>query len=173
MAAIEMTISLNDAALSRALDQAIQAGTNLRQPMGEIAAEWMTLVHARFESESDPLGVPWARRWRDPASKDEDDGHKLLQLSRALHNAIVPDFGPDFAQVGVLNTAGPARYARIHNEGGTIVPKHKQALSFGGRIVSQVVMPKRQYLGFGPKEQATVTEVMGDFLRGVLSGADA
>lgn len=167
MAAIEMTISLDDAALSRALDRAIQAGTNLRQPMGEIAAEWMTLVHARFESESDPLGVPWAKR------RDDSGTHQLLQLSRQLHNAIVPDFGPDFAQVGVLNTAGPAKYARIHNEGGTIVPKHKKALRFGGRIVSQVVMPKRQYLGFGPKEQEAVTEVMGDFLRGVLSGADA
>lgn len=167
MAAIEMTISLDDAALSRALDRAIQAGTNLRQPMGEIAAEWMTLVHARFDSETDPLGVPWAKR------RDDTGAHQLLQLSRQLHNAIVPDFGADFAQVGVLNTAGPARYARIHNEGGTIRPKTKKALSFGGRVVAQVVMPKRQYLGFGPKEQDVVTEVMGDFLRGVLAGADA
>jgi hypothetical protein len=34
-----------------------------------------------------------------------------------------------------------------------IRPKEKAALSFGGRIVAQVVMPKRQFLGFGPAEQ--------------------
>lgn len=159
-AGFDLSIRLDDAELDAALSRAIQQGADLRHPMGEIAAEWMDHVRDRFAQERDPFGVPWKKR-RD----NVDPGRPLLQLDRHLLNAIVPDFGSDFAQVGVLKTAGPAKYARIHNEGGKIKPRHKKALSFGGRIVAQVVMPKRQFIGFGPDEQRSVVEIMGDFVR--------
>ncbi len=166
MTGIDVTIGLDDAALDAALSNAIAQGVDMRRPMGEIAGEWMDHVRDRFAQERDPFGVPWAKR-RD----DADPERPLLQLDRHLLNAIVPDFGSDYAQVGVLQTAGPAKYARIHNEGGTIRPRHKAALSFGGRIVAQVVMPKRQYVGFGPEEERTVVEIMTDFASGLFTGA--
>lgn len=167
MPGLDVTIGLDDRELNEALARAIAEGVDLRRPMGEIAGEWMDHVRDRFEHERDPFGVPWKKRRVDPSDpiSVKDASRPLLQLDRHLLNAIVPDFGPDFAQVGVLKTAGPAKYARIHNEGGTIRPRHKAALSFGGRIVAQVVMPKRQYVGFGPQEQDTVGEVMTDFAR--------
>lgn len=164
MTGLEVDIQLDDAALDAALGQAIAEGADLRRPMGQIAGQWMDHVRARFAQERDPFGVPWAKR-RD----NVDPQRPLLQLDRHLLNAIVPDFGSDFAQVGVLKTAGPAKYARIHNEGGTIKPREKKALSFGGRIVAQVVMPKRQYIGDGPEERRSVVEVMTDFARGLFS----
>ena len=147
------------------LGKAIAAGQDLRQPMGEIADEWVALVRERFDQEKDPLGVPWAPRYGNA-----DPERKLLHLTGALERAVVPDFGSDYAQVGVLKSGGPGVYARVHNEGGTIVPRHKAALSFGGRLVARVVMPRRQYLGFGPGEQVAVADVLGDFLRGMFSG---
>lgn len=168
MSALDIKIALDDRALAEGLDRAIAAGTNLRKPMGEISEGWMGLIHDRFEQERDPLGVPWAKRRVEPGEADKP--HKLLQLSRLLHNAIRPDFGDTFASVGVEATAGPAKYARIHNEGGTILPRAKKALSFAGRIVSQVVMPKRQYIGFEQGERAVVNDVLGDFLRGLFAG---
>jgi phage virion morphogenesis protein len=171
MSGISVTIELDSAELEAALDRAIAAGTNMRQPMGEISEEWLDSARQRFADEADPWGVPWAKRWGE-TGKDEngDAGRKVLHLTGALENALAPDFGNDFAQVGVLPSGGPGRYARIHNEGGVIKPKHKKALSFGGRVVSQIVMPKRQYLGFGPKEQAAAEDVLGDWLRGLFGG---
>ena len=169
MAGFDATIELNDAELERALARAISNGTNLRQPMGEIAEEWLEHVHDRFEQERDPLGVPWAKR-----RGDEDSSRKVLHLTGDLRRAVVPEFGDDFAQVGVLKSGGPGRYARIHNEGGTILPKAKKALSFGGRIVAKVIMPKRQFVGFGERERGSVVEIMGGFLRGLFgTGAGA
>lgn len=162
-AGFDLTIELDDAALNAALSRAIKDGADLRRPMGEIAEEWLGHVRARFAAEKDPFGVPWAKR-----HGNADPERKLLHLEGDLERAIVPEFGSDFAQVGVVETAGPARYARIHNEGGTIKPKKGKALAFGGRIVAQVVMPKRQYVGFGPDERQTVEEVMTDFVRGIF-----
>lgn len=163
MSGIEVTIALDSAELEATLDRAIEGGDDLRQPMGEIADEWHDLVLQRFAEERDPLGVPWKRRRVEPGA--EDSPHKILKLTGALEQAVVPEFGSDFAQLGVEPSGGPGKYARIHNEGGEIVPKNGKALSFGGRLVSKVVMPKRQFLGFGPAEQQTVEDVMGNWLR--------
>jgi phage gpG-like protein len=163
-AGFDLTVKLDDAALDAALSRAVKEGADMRRPMGEIAGEWMDHVRGRFAQERDPFGAPWTKR-----RGNVDPERPLLQLDRHLLNAVVPDFGSDFAQVGVLKTAGPAKYARIHNEGGTIKPREKKALSFGGRLVAQVVMPKRQYVGFGPEEERTVGEVMTDFVRDLFA----
>lgn len=172
-AGFDLSISLDDASLDALLSRAVKEGAEMRRPMGEVAEEWMDHVRDRFAQERDPFHVPWMKRRIDPAApiNVKDASRKVLHLTGALERAVVPEFGSDFAQVGVLKTAGPARYARIHNEGGTIVPKRGAALSFGGRLVAKVVMPKRQYVGFGPDERRSVIEVMTDFVRGLFGGA--
>lgn len=161
----DMRVDLDDAALQAGLSRAALSGANMRQPMGEIAEAWMGHVRERFAQERDPLGVPWAKR-RD----NVDPERKLLHLHGDLQRAVIPEFGSDFAQVGVLKTAGPARYARIHNEGGTILPKRGKALAFGGRIVSKVVMPRRQYVGFGPDERQSVVDILSRWASALFGG---
>lgn len=173
MSGIGYTIELDSAELDAMIARAINEAHDMRRPMSEIATEWLDHVHERFDEERDPFGAPWAKRWGE-TGKDEngDASRKVLHQTGALENQIVPDFGSDYAQVGLLPSGGPGKYGRIHNEGGVIRPKEKAALSFGGRVVAQVVMPKRQFLGFGPAEQETVEDVMGNWLRG-LFGASA
>lgn len=168
MSGIGYTIELDSAELDAMIARAINEARDMRRPMGEIAGEWLDHVHERFDQEKDPLGVPWAKR-RD----NVDPERKVLHLTGALETQIVPDFGSDYAQVGLLPSGGPGKYGRIHNEGGVIRPKEKAALSFGGRVVAQVVMPKRQFLGFGPAEQETVEDVMGNWLRGLFGASTA
>lgn len=163
MNGIGYTIELDSAELDAMIARAINEAHDMRRPMGEIAGEWLDHVHERFDQEKDPQGVPWAKR-----HDNVDPDRKVLHLTGALENQIVPDFGSDYAQVGLLPSGGPGKYGRIHNEGGVIRPKEKAALSFGGRVVAQVVMPKRQFLGFGPAEQETVEDVMGNWLRGLF-----
>lgn len=168
MAGIEATIELDSAALEAALARAVRESADLRQPMGEIAEEWQALTREHFAAERDPFGTPWAKR-RD----NSDPGRKVLHLTGALERAVVPDFGRDYAQLGVLPSGGPGQYGRIHNEGGMIVPKIKKALRFGARIVARVVMPKRQYVGFGPGERRVVDDVLGSFLRNLFQPGEA
>lgn len=52
----------------------------------------------------------------------------------------------------------------MHQEGGEITPKRGKALSFGGRLFARVVMPARQYLGFGPRERAETETILTDHL---------
>jgi phage gpG-like protein len=172
-AGFDITVKLDDAALDATLSRAVKEGADLRHPMGEIAEEWMDHVRDRFAQERDPFGVPWKKRRLDPNAPIDvkDASRKVLHLEGDLERAVVPDFGSDFAQVGVIKTAGPAKYARIHNEGGTIKAKNGRALSFGGRLVAQVVMPKRQFVGFGPAERQTVVEVMTDFVRDMFGAS--
>lgn len=171
MAGFDVSIQLDDALLNEMVGRAILAGSNLREPMSEIAEDWMVHVRGRFAQERDPFGVPWMKRRIDPAAPAniKDASRKVLHKTGALERAIVPEFGPNFAQIGVIRTAGPAKYAGIHNEGGEIVPKRGRALSFGGRLVSKVVMPKRQYLGFGPDEQRITISVLRNFLARLFS----
>lgn len=168
MSGIGYTIELDSAELDAMIARAINEAHDMRRPMAAIADEWLDHVHERFDQEKDPQGVPWAKR-RDNVDPDR----KVLHLTGALENQIVPDFGSDYAQIGLLPSGGPGKYGRIHNEGGVIRPKEKAALSFGGRVVAQVVMPKRQFLGFGPAEQETVEDVMGNWLRGLFGASTA
>lgn len=161
----DMRVDLDDAALQAGLSRAALSGANMRQPMSEIAEAWEGHVRERFAQERDPLGVPWAKR-RD----NVDPERKLLHLHGDLQRAVVREFGPDFAQVGVLKTAGPARYARIHNEGGTILPRVKKALFFGGRTVSKVIIPRRQYVGFGLDERQSVIDILSGWARALFGG---
>lgn len=61
-------------------------------------------------------------------------------------------------------------YARIHNEGGTIRPKHKKALSFPLRgrqdrhVVGAVRMPKRQYLGVSAENNTELKDALTRWL---------
>lgn len=168
MSGIDITITLDNADLDAALTRAIAGAEDMRAPLFSIASQWKMLVGQRFDDEVSPLGVPWAKR-RDNA----DPGRPILYKDGHLRGGVIEDFGADYAQIGVEATGGPAKYARIHNEGGTIVPRTGKALSFGGRIVAKVVMPKRQFLGFGPKEQAVVDDVLGDWVRGLFSGGES
>jgi len=174
-AGFDLTVNLDDAELDAVLSRAIKDGADMRRPMGEIAEEWLEHVRERFQQERDPMGVPWKKRRIDPNApiNVKDASRKVLHLSGDLERAVVPEFGSDFAQVGVLKTAGPARYARIHNEGGTIVPRMAKALSFGGRMVAKVVMPKRTYIDFGDAERRSVVEILTDFARGLFGKSAA
>ncbi|WP_066546697.1 phage virion morphogenesis protein [Sphingomonas sp. CCH15-F11] len=168
---IELTIELDDA-LEVSLRRAIAASEDLTEPMGTIAGIMFDAVQDRFEREVDPLGVPWKR-----SQRAIEDGGKTLQESRQLRDAIVPEFGRDFATVGVQDQPASRRdtpvrdYARIHQEGGTIRPRTKRALSFAGRVVASVTMPRRAYLGLSAEEREEIPAVLVGHLDRAFRGA--
>lgn len=90
-------------------------------------------------------------------------GTSILLRSGALADSIDYVASPDSIVVG-----SGLIYARIHQEGGTIVPKSAKMLAFmaGGRLVfaKSVNMPRRQYLGLSPDNQSEIVEAAEDWL---------
>ncbi|MNR54745.1 Phage virion morphogenesis family protein [compost metagenome] len=64
-------------------------------------------------------------------------------------------------------------YAAIHQFGGVIRPKKAKALKVGGRVVSQVRIPARQYLGISAEDATESEELAADYLAGAFKGGPA
>jgi phage virion morphogenesis protein len=151
--------------LSPALQRALEAVGDLSQPMADIAGNWLVETRNRFNQQIDPMGVPWAPR------KDKDNQKPLLVKDGHLRNQIDSANGPDFAEIGVEETAGPAKYAAIHNYGGTTRPfRENTKRAYGAFAV--IVIPKRQFIGASESDQAHAVEVLSDHLKAAFS-ADA
>jgi phage gpG-like protein len=159
-----VTINLFDQ-LTPALQRAIEAVGDLSQPMNKISGEWYVATLDRFRQQVDPLGVPWKPR-RDGST------NSLLFKSGDMVDAIRPDHGEDFAEVGVEATGGPEEYAQIHNEGGVVRPKEKRALRTPFGVFAQIVIPKRQFIGASDADQANAVAILADHLKAAFN-ADA
>ncbi len=123
-----------------------------------------TLARIR-EGGPAPDGADWPDR--HPAY---DNPRPVLNLSGALGESIESDADEDTVSWG-----SSIVYARIHQLGGTIKPKHGKALAFtlGTEAVfaRSVTMPARPYLGYGDAERQGVEDVVEAWLEEAL-GAD-
>lgn len=153
--------------VSAAFARGAGAVRDMTMMMAEISEVLVEGAQERFDTQIGPDGVPWKKSHR---AIESGDNPPTLTLTGQLRRQIVPDFGPDYARAGVLKTGGPGLYARIHQLGGAILPKVKKALSFGGRIVSKVIMPARPYFGFGEFERAEIPPIIKAHLARVLEG---
>lgn len=59
-------------------------------------------------------------------------------------------------------------YAAIQQYGGTIKPKNKKMLAFGGVFAKQVTLPARPFIGFTPLDQRDVLNAVADHLMSVF-----
>jgi len=103
-----------------------------------------------------PDGSAWApnREGRKP----------ILHRSGALARSI------DYLVQGTRAIIGSGLvYARIHQEGGTIVPKSASALVFsvGNRLfrVKKVTMPARPYIGLSGDDRSELVQTVVNYLR--------
>jgi phage virion morphogenesis protein len=151
--------------LSPALQRAIDAVGDLSEPMSRVSEKWLESTRDRFKRQIDPVGVPWAPR------KDTANTKPLLVKSGDLRNQIDNDFGPDFAEIGVIDTGGPSEYAAIHNFGGTTRPfRANSKRAYGAFAV--IVIPKRQFIGASDSDQVNAVEILTEHLQQAFN-ADA
>jgi phage virion morphogenesis protein len=152
-----------------ALARLAAAGGDMTPAMKDIAGHLDDTTRERFETETDPAG----RRWTPSRRAIEHPGEKTLTLSGDLGNSMRPDWGSDYAAAGPEASGGAAVYALIHQMGGEIRPRVAKALSFGGRLVSRVVIPKREYLGFTDENADYAVEVLTEHLARAAGGGAA
>lgn len=88
----------------------------------------------------------------------------ILHLSGALARSI------DYVVAGTRAIIGSGLvYARIHQEGGVIVPKSAAALVFsvGNQVyrVKKVTMPARPYIGLSGEDRSELVQTVAAYLR--------
>ena len=97
-------------------------------------------------------------------------GTSILYASGRLAESIDYRASMDEVHVG-----SPLGYARIHQFGGTIKPRSKEALAFmsagNGYVVKSVYVPPRPYLGLSSENATDIEEMVTDFIAEVLEGA--
>lgn len=106
-------ITLDDAALLQAIDGAIALLAEPRALFREIGATVQQNAELRFDTKTDPAGVPWPpispatkaiyeSDWfieRNPAFKGGIPG-SLLERTRQLRNSLAYNVGPDWVDIG-------------------------------------------------------------------------
>lgn len=149
--------------IQSALGRLANALENPKELWDAIGFEMAEDTRLRISDGEDINGQPFT-----PSIRVQQNGGTTLNDKGYLKNAI--SHFADNAGVTWGVTHGPTDpYARIHNFGGTIVPKTKKALRFkvaGKWVMKQkVVMPKRQYLGWTDHDEKTVINMVLEFLQ--------
>ena len=106
------------------------------------------------EEKTTPAGAAWKPNWQ---------GSSILYASGALSRSIDYAASADSVEVG-----SGLVYARIHQDGGIIMPKSARALAFrmGNRFIQtqRVTIPARTYLGLSAANQNDVVDAAEDWL---------
>jgi phage gpG-like protein len=134
------------------------------------------VTQERFETETEPLGGHWQAL--NPAYAAIKRGGGILTASGLLNRSMTSDAFGTSVMVGSNRI-----YAAAQQFGATIVPVRARALVFklgfasgkrgaikaGVVYAKQVHIPARPYLGFGPKDQREVVDVLDFFIQKTLT----
>lgn len=148
-----------------------------------MAADIQTNIGLRFDNEGAYNGHP---KWKDLASgknlKRAKNGLQVRQILRktgTLKNSIAPDnatgvagkdgyvvFGGDFKSA-VVRVGTNVKYARIHNEGGTIqIPATDNGFGKGIKIKAHSVnIPRRNFTDWNAQDSANMKQMINNLVR--------
>lgn len=128
--------------------------------MADIAAHLLFTTQERFENEEDPEGNKWPQ-----SRRAKDTGGKTLSNKGHLRNSFTTSSSAKHAEVGTNDIR-----AAIHQHGGIIRPKNKDALYFniGGHLirVKKVVMPARPMVGLSDENREEIPLIIKDHWEG-------
>lgn len=151
-----------------ALDRLQRAAASASPVMAQIAGVMHDAVEENFAQQGRPK---WAGL-KPPVSKRRSGG-MILQDSGQLAASIEPGSDSSSAWVGTNKV-----YAAIHQFGGktrahVILPRNKQALAFGGRVVKKVnhpgsKIPARPFLSLTPEDEERIVGKVGAYLKSVI-----
>lgn len=159
MAGTRLTFTIDDQQTRAALDKLQHLDTApLMRRLGE---RIQAFTQDRFDEQKSPDGKLWDKLNPDYAkTKPAHNRDKILTSSGDLH---------DYIHWQLLNAqtvlvGSNAKYAAIHQFGGTIRPKRGKALSFGGRFFRSVKIPARPFLGISAKDKKEIREIVIDWV---------
>ena len=133
----EVKIDISNQAVTAAFNKLLQLGQNPAPALEGIGRSMQTNVLLGFRTGTSPYGQKWAPLKHRSGKPLVDKGHLQNSISyRLVGNAV--EIGTNL------------RYATLHQFGGTVKPKNRQALFFmlGDRKVfaRQVTVPARPFM---------------------------
>ncbi|WP_052119947.1 phage virion morphogenesis protein [Inquilinus limosus] len=155
-----VSLHVDSAVVRAALGRVSERMTNARGLYDNIGAAMVVSTQMRFEREQAPDGSPWPKPLRVLI-----EGGNTLRLSNRLFGSLT-----HVADNQGVEWGSDAEYARIHQLGGTVVPKAAGALHFklpgdlGWRFASSVTIPARPYLGIDDDDTAEIVAQAEDWL---------
>lgn len=160
---MNVDIQVYDRELVDLLGYMKRSGEDLSPVMRDISEVLRAGIELSFDRQADPnTGAPWKPLHPLTILERQEQGTwpgKILQRSGRLVSSMVPDHGADYAAAG-----SNVVYAGIQNFGGTIRPKTKGALKFGGGLFGQAVIPARPWAGIWPESLAEILDMLGRFV---------
>lgn len=163
MSGVSFRVSLSgDSAIERELAALVAAGEDLSEFNDALGMMLESNTIDRFDRESAPSGARWPKSMRA-----EVEGGKTLTDTGRLKGSIAYESNASEIRVGTN-----VIYGAIHQLGGTIRAKGDGKLKFqlpgglGFRAVEEVVMPVREYLGFGAEDRSDAAALFTDFFSG-------
>ena len=135
----------------------------------EIGASLVVSTQARFEREEDPQGKPWP-----PSIRKLVEGGRTLTDTAGLVKSVTHEASREGVAVGTNKIS-----AAVHQFGATIRAKTAKGLRFrlpgdnDFRIVQQVTIPARPFLGLDAEDEQEIIALTGDYLTEPFGGADA
>lgn len=161
-----ITITIEDAQVTEALQELQGRMTDMTKPMDDIGELLIRTTRERFGEGKSPDGVPWAAKslatieaYRRRAGKGVNtrvDTRPLHGPSGALQSTIFKRTGPDFVEVG-----SPQVYAAVMQFG---------ALegAFGqtgtGSPIPWGTIPARPFLGISDTDRTAILEILTEWL---------
>jgi phage virion morphogenesis protein len=129
-----------------------------RELMGTLAGIMHHAVDSNFADEGRPRWVKLHDGTIASRSKEGRWPGQILRRSGQLASSIQDHHDNDRAVVDTNKV-----YAAMHQFGGTIKPRTKRALKFGGVVVRQVTIPARPYLSLTPQDEQELLHALKTF----------
>jgi len=140
-------ITLNDTQAAKQLNSIVRQLRKPRKLYGVLGETLKKLHKARFEAEVDPQGKKWQPL--SPITQQIKGNDKILRQGGYLSDKTAYNYDDNRLEFG-----SDAKYARLHQFGGTITPKSAKRLKFGKSNVfaKKAVIPARPWLGVSPSD---------------------
>lgn len=123
---IDLNITVKNQSILETLDRLRASVQQTRPAMVAIAAELETRAKARFETETDPNGAPWAKHSEATKARYPKDGNqRILDRSGTMLESLASRAYDNTAVVGfsaVASTSGDV-YAAYHEFGTKKMPR--------------------------------------------------
>ena len=123
---LELGVDVNSKAVTDVLNRLSRGMSNLRPVMDSIGQEFESRVSGRFESQSDPLGRPWAP-WAESTRENypQDGNGRILDRYGDMLRSLNHEPDRTSVRIGFGAVAGPAGdvYATYHEHGTETMPR--------------------------------------------------
>lgn len=142
-------IDLNDHQIHAKFAQLARELKQPRKLYGVLGEQLKKIHNNRFKQETSPDGEKWQPL--SPLTRQAKGNDHILKDSHQLRNTLAYNYSDQGVEFG-----SALKYARLHQFGGTIVPKKAKRLRLGksGVYAKKVTIPARPWLGISKQDEA-------------------